>query len=207
MRFEKKSGMGETVFRIVLVAGITVMTLIALWYKVRAHSQGASRDGPREDRISQRALRLLAAVWIATIGACVIKPEWLTWSSMPVPTWSRWIGVAAWLVSLGLLVWTYHVLGPNLSDTVETRSGATLVTNGPYRIVRHPMYSSFLGIALGLMFLTANWMIGAGGISVWLLMIVRTPQEELALQRAFGDDYRNYSRKTGRFLPRFRSST
>ncbi len=193
-------------FRFILLVGMAVVSPIALYYRVRALSGGERADRQQERPLSRSLLRPLGAAWIAAIVVYVAKPEWLSSSACPLPIWSRWLGAVLWVLSLALLVWTYQALGRNLTDTVAPRGNATLVTSGPYRFVRHPMYSSFLGIAAGLALLTANWLIGAGGMLVWLLMATRTSREEAALIDRFGEDYRTYCRRTGRFLPRLTSA-
>ena len=72
----------------------------------------------------------------------LINPAWMAWSSVRVPLWSGWTGVPILLAGAGLLVWTFRSLGKNLTDTVVTRKQHTLVSHGPYRWVRHPLYSS-----------------------------------------------------------------
>jgi protein-S-isoprenylcysteine O-methyltransferase Ste14 len=52
--------------------------------------------------------------------------------------------------------------------------------------------------------LTANWSIGVTGLLVMLLLVVRTPKEEQMLIEQFGDEYRAYMARTGRFVPRTR---
>ena len=105
-----------------------------------------------------------------------------------------------------LLVWTYRTLGTNITDTVVTRRHHTLVTTGPYRLVRHPFYVAsalgFLANALA----TANWFIALMGGLAMTLHVVRTTTEEEHLVRRFGDAYVRYMKQTGRFFPRLAST-
>ena len=101
-----------------------------------------------------------------------------------------------------LLFWTFHSLGKNLTDTVVTRREHTLVTHGPYRWVRHPFYDVVFLWGLSLSLLTANWLLALLGFSAFAMMVVRTRIEEEKLVERFGDDYRSYMERTGRFLPR-----
>jgi len=93
-------------------------------------------------------------------------------------------------------------LGKNLTDTVVTRAGATLVTHGPYRWVRHPFYVTAAILIFSVTLLTANWLIGLSGLTVMVLLVVRTAKEEQMLTDRFGEEYRQYISKTGRFFPR-----
>ena len=103
-----------------------------------------------------------------------------------------------------LLNWTFQSLGNNLSDTVVTRRVHTLVTRGPYHWVRHPFYDVGFLWMLALSLLTANWLMALLGTGVIALLVVRTRVEEQKLLERFGDEYRAYAGRTGKFLPRLR---
>jgi protein-S-isoprenylcysteine O-methyltransferase Ste14 len=100
-----------------------------------------------------------------------------------------------------LLTWTFRTLGPNLTDTVVTRRDATLVTTGPYRWVRHPFYVAFALAVVADSLATANWFLALTGGLLLLLLVIRTRKEEEKLVARFGDDYRRYMARTGRFFP------
>jgi len=100
------------------------------------------------------------------------------------------------------MYWTLFSLGKNLTDTVVIRAKATLVTHGPYGWVRHPFYVTAALLMASVTLLTANWLIGVTSLIVLALLVVRTPQEETMLIERFGQQYRDYMAKTGRFIPR-----
>ena len=78
-----------------------------------------------------------------------------------------------------------------------------LVTHGPYRFVRHPMNVVFPVVSIVLFLMSANWVIGAAAlILIGTLSIVRAPIEEKQLIERFGEEYRTYMQRTGRFFPR-----
>jgi len=101
----------------------------------------------------------------------------------------------------GLLLWTFHTLGPNLTDTVVTRKTHTLVTHGPYRWVRHPFYDCMLLFVTSAALMMANWFVLAGGVVTFALLAVRSRTEEQKLLDRFGEPYRAYRASTGRFIP------
>jgi protein-S-isoprenylcysteine O-methyltransferase Ste14 len=80
----------------------------------------------------------------------------------------------------------------------------TLVTHGPYRWVRHPFYDVIFVWILSMSVLIANWLMALLGFSALAMMVARTRIEEDKLIERFGDDYRSYMERTGRFLPHFR---
>ncbi len=126
----------------------------------------------------------------------------MAWSSVPLPVWVRWIGVAIGVLGALLLTWTFHCIGKNITDTVVTRKEHFLVTTGPYRWVRHPFYVAFALAMLANSLVTANWFVFATGAVVLLLLVIRTSKEEEKLIERFGDEYRQYMATTGRFWPR-----
>ena len=134
----------------------------------------------------------------------MVNPRWMAWSHLSLPPWLRWVGAGVGIVAVPLIAWMFMSLGKNVTDTVAIRREHRLVTHGPYRWVRHPMYSfSFLAL-VGFALLSANWFIGLTGILALVVLAVRTPIEETKLIEEFGDEYRAYMRRTGRFLPRLK---
>jgi protein-S-isoprenylcysteine O-methyltransferase Ste14 len=134
----------------------------------------------------------------------LIDPHLMAWASVPLPNEVRWSGAVIGLCSIPLLYWTMSALGKNLTDTEAIRASHTLVTNGPYRWVRHPFYISVFLLVCADSLLAANWFIGVSGLLAFILLAIRTRIEERKLVERFGEDYRSYPRQTGRFVPRFR---
>jgi protein-S-isoprenylcysteine O-methyltransferase Ste14 len=145
----------------------------------------------------------LTALTLAVGGiGWLINPAWLAWAAMPIPAWIRWMGLA--MAGLGgmLLVWTFRNLDKNLTDTVVTRKQHTLVTTGPYRWIRHPFYASYLLGFVGCSVAAANWLFLLLGTIGFGFMLARIRIEEQKLVERFGDAYRRYMARTGRFVPR-----
>jgi protein-S-isoprenylcysteine O-methyltransferase Ste14 len=80
----------------------------------------------------------------------------------------------------------------------------TLVTIGPYRWIRHPFYSSLALAVVANALTAANWFLFVTGGLVFTLLVIRCGREEENLISRFGDQYRIYMQRTGRFLPRIR---
>ncbi len=132
----------DTFFRVILLAIMAAFLPFALYHRIRSHS-GERLDRWQEGPLILFGLRLGAVPLFVSGLAWMINPHWMVWSSVPLPLWLRWCGLA--LIGLwGLLfVWTFRSLGKNLTDTVVIRKEHTLVTSGPYRYVRHPFYLAF----------------------------------------------------------------
>ncbi len=132
-------------------------------------------------------------------------PQLLAWANLDLSIWLRVLGAVLAVTALGLFLWIHRILGNNLSATLRIKDNHTLVTGGPYALIRHPMYSSFYMLHIAVFFLTANWFIGVTWIlGLSLIILLRVEREESMLLERFGDDYRRYMRRTGRFLPPFR---
>jgi protein-S-isoprenylcysteine O-methyltransferase Ste14 len=105
-----------------------------------------------------------------------------------------------------LAVWSSKTLGQQASDKVEVREKHNLITRGPYSRVRHPGYSARMIIDWGVFFLFFN---GLQFICLlaWIGVAYRKAvleEELLSSERGFGQEYKDYVLKTGRFLPKLR---
>jgi len=193
----------ENTFRI-LTALIFAATL-AVWTR-NLLAVGITRDvfyGPAEGPFLALSIRVLVALSVTGIGVYVARPDWLSWSSVSLPAGLRCLGAPLGLGALALAEWVFRSLGWGFSMSIAIRERQALVRHGPYRWVRHPLYTAFLLIWISFSLLSANWFIAATGIGGYAVgMIVRTPREEALLIEAFGQEYVEYKRRTGRYLPR-----
>jgi protein-S-isoprenylcysteine O-methyltransferase Ste14 len=189
-------------FRNLILVVLGPIVPFAVFYRHRSFT-GENLDRWQEGKFILFGTRLSGIPAVIGGMAWMMNPAWMAWSSLPIPLWGRWIGVV--LVGLGglLLVWTLSNLGKNLTDTVATRKDHSLVTSGPYRFVRHPFYLSGLVSLVGGSLATANWFLLLAGLLPLGFLVVRTKTEEQKLIERFGDEYRNYMARTGRFFPRF----
>jgi protein-S-isoprenylcysteine O-methyltransferase Ste14 len=180
--------------RAVFVGTVIAITIVSLMSPVNLGS------GEREDRGGRRAL--LPAV----VGSLVLA--WL----MPVmdrrDVWTidgaavRWLGVATLVVGSVLRVWPMFTLGRRFSGLVALQPDHELVTDGPYRWVRHP---SYLGLILELLgwALVFRSSLGVLATVLGLVPLVdRIETEEALLASRFGSRYEDYRRRTWRLVPR-----
>ena len=128
---------------------------------------------------------------------------WLSWAALPLPLWLRWTGIGMALLGFGLLQWAQTTLGKSWSDTPRMIKGQSLITSGPYQFIRHPIYTAFLLILGSTLFISANWLIGSAWLGMALLELAsRIRFEEGLMLEYFGDQYREYMKRTGRLLPK-----
>lgn len=190
------------------IALLVVLAVFVAGWLVNARAAGLSRStfyAPAEGRLLALVVRVLIAASLGTALVYIVAPHSASWSSVDLPAWLRWSAVAASAPVLVLVFWILGALGRNFSTSLV--ASETLVTDGPYRLVRHPLYAAFLLLWIVLALLSANWFVGAAGIAGFaIVLVVRTPKEERLLLGLFGDEYRVYMQRTGRIVPRLRRS-
>jgi len=171
------------------------------FYRRRADQVGGKVSRADEGTAMKVSLGLVGAgLWLSTL-LYVVKPALLAWARVGLPRPLRWAGAGVAFACLPLLHWVFGSLGTNVTRTVRTREEHTLVTHGPYRFVRHPLYT-LAAVAFGaLSVASGSWLIAALAFIAFALLRVRTRKEEAALTERFGGEYRAYARRTGRFLP------
>lgn len=127
---------------------------------------------------------------------------WLNWSS-GIDSLLQGIGLGLWAAGVIVVVWAARVLGRYMSVDGLTVDHE-LVTSGPYRYVRHPVYACFTAIAVGTAVVFRSYLL-VGFAVVWMVATtwwVAAEEKLLASPQGFGDGYRAYAKRTGRFLPR-----
>ena len=191
----------DHLFRVILIVGSSVLLPITAYHRLKSQATGEKLDRRQEGLFILCTLRPVGVVGVLGLIAYMVNPSWMAWSSVPLPAWLRWTGVGVGVIAGALLIWTLRSLGKNLTDTVVTRREHTLVTSGPYRWVRHPFYVSLALCVAANSLATANWFILASGALLFILIVIRTRKEEELLLARFGDAYRRYMERTGRFLP------
>jgi len=132
-----------------------------------------------------------------------INPEWLALFAIRLTHWSRWIGGFLSVLSLPFLVWVHHTLGEEWSTNLRFCEGHQLITGGPYRWVRHPMYTVLFIFFIGLTLLSANWLVFVLVAASIVVLYRRIGIEEAMMIENFGDEYRAYMMNTGRLFPKF----
>lgn len=196
----------EQVFRLVLILGLVIIVPIGIYHRLKSQASGERLERRQEGLFILLTLRPLGLATMLGLLAYAVRPAWMSWSQVGLPNWLRWSGVGVGVSAALLVVWVLRSLGANLTDTVVTRAEHTLVTTGPYRWIRHPFYVAAALAALATSLVTANGFLAlTGGLAVTLL-VVRTRTEEEKLVERFGDEYRAYMGRTGRFFPRTRRS-
>ena len=189
--------------KIVWALGIVAWTAIRLPYRRRAKKLATVSD-----RRSTREWTALGA----TIAGLVLIPalyaafDLFDFADRPFVLWIAWIGVAVQILFVWLFWRSHRDLGRNWSVTLEIRENHKLVTEGVFRHIRHPMYSSFWCWAIAQALLLPNWIAGLSGlVTIAWLYFSRVADEEAMMRETFGAEYDAYMARTGRLVPRLRT--
>lgn len=129
--------------------------------------------------------------------------NWLDFANYSLPDWLGWLGVVLMACAL-FIFWRSHVdLKSNWSPSLEIRSDHTLITNGIYRSIRHPMYASQWVWVFAQLLLLQNWLAGPIGLLVFApFYFLRVRAEEQLMLDTFGDPYQEYMTQTGGVIPK-----
>ena len=196
----------DTVFRSVAAVLMATMIGISIFFRHRADQTGG-RVGRHEEPAPVRiGLSLSGLLGFGGLLAYFFWPTLLAPTMLAVPVWARWGGVALLAAATLVTYWIFQTLGSNVTRTVLAREGGTLVTTGPYRFVRHPLYTNGALAFAALSLVTTSWWFMASVALGMALLAVRTRQEEAHLAARFGQAWHTYAASTGRFFPRWRSA-
>ena len=202
----------EIIFRalfFILLFGVMAMRI----YFARRVRRSGERLLPDQAAVEREGRFLFSARVILGIGLAaflvlyVLNVPWIAALSVPFPGWLRWLGFILGLLSLASWTWAQSALGSQWSPQLQLRDEHRLVTSGPYAYVRHPIYTSMCGYFIGLALVTANWVFIVLVALTFAGLFARVPQEEKMMIDRFGDAYREYARRTGRFVPKIGRKT
>lgn len=186
----------------ILIVGFLVLMPVLLYHRIRSQATREKLDRTQEGLFLLLTLRPAGLVFLIALIVYIVNPNAMAWGTVALPGKLRALGVAGGVVGGLLLIWTLRTLGANLTDTVVTRKAHILVMHGPYLWVRHPFYVSVALLILAVFGITSNgFFLLAGGVVLGLIYVRTQKEEELLLSR-FGDHYRAYMLRTGRFLPK-----
>ena len=165
------------------------------------------RLGPRPARTSGLLLDLVGV--IGTLGLYAGLVAGVPWDGWQAPGLAfhpllAGVGAALFTAGWGLFAWARWTLGRWWSADVQIKQGQELRSDGPYRLVRHPIYTGLIAAGLGSLLLTGRpaWIGGLAAIAAYILG--KAWLEEQALAAHFGPAWHAYRRRVPAFLPRLR---
>ncbi len=137
--------------------------------------------------------------WFLLASQRLPPPMNLVW--MPRTDWARALGVVVCMVGLYVTIWARRTLAGNWSSSVTFKQGHELVKTGPYRVVRHPIYTGLLVMCLGSAIeigkLRCLLSLVAVGVGFW----IKLKQEERLMLRHFPNEYPAYRKQVKALVP------
>ncbi|HTV58375.1 MAG TPA: isoprenylcysteine carboxylmethyltransferase family protein [Verrucomicrobiae bacterium] len=122
---------------------------------------------------------------------------------LPERLWIVELGVALTAAGVALAIWARVYLGRNWSGNVTIRKDHTLIRTGPYRFIRHPIYTGIL-VALAGTSLTVGKYRALVSFGMFVgALVMKAKKEESFLAKEFGPAFEEHKKKTGFLLPKF----
>jgi protein-S-isoprenylcysteine O-methyltransferase Ste14 len=175
--------------------------LFCLYWLVSALNRKKTK---RRESVGQRmryVLPLLVAFYL------LYQPQfvngWLGTRIVPDAPWVAWLGVAIMASGLAVTCWARMHLGANWSGVVTLKEGHELIRTGPYRNIRHPIYTGILVAFFGNVVVIGQVRGLVGLLVIWLSFYVKARREESFLSEEFGPTFKEHTQHTGMFLPKF----
>jgi protein-S-isoprenylcysteine O-methyltransferase Ste14 len=193
--------MSEIIFKIAFVVLWIIYILIRVPFE---------KGYKREEKIKTTHMtKEKFLLFLLSLGLLLIPMIWLFTPfldsfNINLPVWTRLLGIVISILSLFYFWWIHKTLGVNWSPTLEIRKGHQLIKTGPYKRIRHPMYSQIWLWTISQFLIISNICAGLSGILAWtILYFMRVPKEEEMMIENFRDEYIQYKKQTGRIFPKF----
>lgn len=181
--------------------GLALFGVVMAVFVAQEFTRGFGTPSGGESRDDRTALLYLEAlpVLLVTVAFGLSVAGWLAWPA----SWTLFgIGLVAMVAGIGVREWSHRTLGRFHQAVVTIHDDHVVVTDGPYRFVRHPMYAgsvlTFLGIGLALGTVPAIVVAFGGTLPA---MIRRIQVEERVLRGALGERYTTYAEARSRLVP------
>jgi protein-S-isoprenylcysteine O-methyltransferase Ste14 len=202
-------------FRILFLILWALLGVVRIYYgrKTKTHDSlvGVKEKLNTSLKDLGRGFLILTAI-VTLIGAVgltlyLLAPPWWTWTRLPLGEWAQWLGILVAIPPLFFLIWVHRHLDRQWSIALELQENHKLITSGPYKKIRHPMYLGIFIYTIGMILVSSDLLVlifFAFSISV---NYRRIPEEEEMMIERFGDEYREYMKRSGRLLPRIRTTS
>ena len=188
----------DNIFEVIFLVGFVVGSVIRKVYTFRCRGSKATK---KRKSLVDIILISAAGIGLAAPLFYLFSP-WLDFADYDLSGWLGCVGTVVFAMALFLL-WRSHAdLGRNWSATLQIRQEHSLITDGIYRHIRHPMYAAHLLWAIAQGLLLENWLAGWAFLVISIpFYLLRVPKEEKMMLEQFGQEYRQYISRTGRMIP------
>jgi protein-S-isoprenylcysteine O-methyltransferase Ste14 len=161
-----------------------------------------AKPDARTQSLSSRLLELgLGGLAFSLVFTHYFRSGWPGFSFAPTSAITGGVGLFLVLMGVSFAIWARLQLGGNWSAAVTVKEGHTLIRQGPYTIVRHPIYSGLLLSLLGVAVIVGE-VRGLLGVGVFFLALwFKSSMEERFMLEEFGAEYRGYQQRVKALVP------
>jgi len=175
---------------------------LALWILFIAYwSAAAKTSSPSKSSESHASRQFHQHLMNAALLLLFIPVPGLRLRFLPLASFILPVGLALHVCSFLLAVWARRYLGRNWSGAITVKVDHELVRTGPYRLLRHPIYSAMLGMFAGTALVSGELHALLGVCVIAFAYWRKIRLEEERLRAAFGADYDAYRRQTWALIP------
>lgn len=195
--------------RILPLVGVTLFFGVGIvwraWLQYRRHGHSGItlfRSGSRAQGVAEGVFCLILLTIAAQPAVFAVSPEALSWARLIAPApWVVWAGTLVMVVGVGFMVAAQLGMGASWRVGIDEGAAPGLVTGGLYRVCRNPIYLGMfvalagMALALPTALSVVNLLLVVAGVRY------QVGQEEEYLLKTYGQGFRTYASRVGRFLP------
>jgi len=177
------------------------LAFFVIWVLWALRSKPTQR---RESFSSRLSYTIMTVAAFYVMFSRDVPQSWMQIRIFPRQPWVETLGIVLTAAGLAFAVWARAYIGRNWSGSVTVKVGHQLVRTGPYRWVRHPIYSGMIVAVLGTALARRQVRGLIAVLLLWVGFTIKSRIEERFMAATFGDDYEDYRRTTGAMIPRVR---
>jgi len=195
--------MNEIVFRLLMLSLIIAVVWIRLYFIFQNEKAilGSDKSREVEPKAKSSITNILVIISRGLILAYIIAPSLISFFGLGINGKIRLGAAALAALLLCMQIWVHRTLGLSFDFRLITRDAQKLVTGGPYKWVRNPMYSVNIMTEICFGILSSNLLVLVFGFLTGALILGRAYGEERMLLQNFGQEYERYRNSTKRFIP------
>ena len=183
---------------VVFVGFVLIAVAVALDFK-HYYKQNRTVVGSDRSLVETGSMTAFFLVYYLAIRFQVLQID----AAGPARMALIWVGLGLVIAGVAFNLYGRVALGSSWANQIRVYEGQSLITGGPYSVVRHPLYASLIWIFIGASLIYLNPLALVLTLGVFLpMMYVRARKEDALLQASFGEEYEVYRRRTGMFFPK-----
>lgn len=179
-----------------ILVTVLLQIIVVLKFPNVGRTGGKGTKLVRQQQIAVLLLQIISLAMVIAVPAtdrhniAIVRPDEV-----------RYLGLIIFAAGFLVMNWSEYTLGKQFSVQVTIQEGHQLITNGPYRMLRHPRYLGIILMNLGLA-LTFAAGVGLGIVAVLIgVLLWRVHDEEILMRQEFGAEWDTYAEKSWQIVP------